>query len=656
MIFVRVRSVGPDPDARRGARRATRRAGRVRAAEVRRGHRRRRSSTRSWPAGEAAGRRLLAMPVLEAPEIGYIETRASSLHGARRLLDKYRELVPAVRIGATDLSGAYGLRRARDLTIWDVRVVADVISAVVNVFGRVDAGSFVVTGPVWEYFSATERMFKPQLRESPFVAHEERALRAQLIAADLDGLIREVALDRANGLTGKTVIHPSHVAAVHALSVVAHEEYADASDVLATERRGRRRRVELRQQDEREQAAHRLGAAHAAAGPGVRRRPRGRLVRRPARARVCTGDRGPDRPAGSPSGSASGSTGDPALADLVGLALRRNPRRAHLLVSTVLGKHIPADPRVVHGAGLRLGRLVARRARRRPARWCSASPRPRPGSGTASPRRSARRTCTRPAARCRARAPSPASRRSTATPRSHQLLPDDPALLAARRRARARRRRALDRAHRAEHDRRAARRRARTAATSSPRSSTCAAAATGETDRGVRGRARRPHRRRRARPRRGRAGRTTSRPGPRGAVTAADPALPAAPAGEVRPRTDDLWPADVRESGRHGFGPADVRAARAAASAVADALAPGAGAARPRARHRGADVRAAAVALRLAERGRRRAGLVDHPVAGVRRRRARLPDPQRVLRSYDSPDGGRGSPTTSTGLRRRSCW
>ena len=53
-------------------------------------------------------------------------------------------------------------------------------------------------------------------------------------------------------------------------------------------------------------------------------------------------------------------TGDPALAELVQLALRRNPRRAHLLVSTVLGKHIPADPRVVRGAGLELGRLVGK--------------------------------------------------------------------------------------------------------------------------------------------------------------------------------------------------------------------------------------------------------------------------------------------------------
>jgi citrate lyase beta subunit len=189
-------------------------------------------------ASAVAGRRLLVMPVLESPEMTYIESRLVSLVGARGLLDKYRDYVPAVRIGATDLSGAYGLRRAREFTVWDLRVVADVICAVVNVFGRFEGSGYVVAGPVWEYFSTTERMFKPQLRESPFVAHEERALRAQLIAADLDGLIREVVLDRANGLTGKTVIHPTHVAAVHALSVVAYEEYADACDVLATNSQG----------------------------------------------------------------------------------------------------------------------------------------------------------------------------------------------------------------------------------------------------------------------------------------------------------------------------------------------------------------------------------------------------------------------------------
>lgn len=45
-------------------------------------------------------------------------------------------------------------------------------------------------------------------------------------------------------------------------------------------------------------------------------------------------------------------------AELVDVALRRNPRRAQLLVSRVLGKHVPADPRAVLAAGERLGELV----------------------------------------------------------------------------------------------------------------------------------------------------------------------------------------------------------------------------------------------------------------------------------------------------------
>ncbi|MFL6162078.1 MAG: phosphoribosyltransferase [Jatrophihabitantaceae bacterium] len=48
-----------------------------------------------------------------------------------------------------------------------------------------------------------------------------------------------------------------------------------------------------------------------------------------------------------------------SLTELVGMAIRRNPRRAQLLVSTVLGKHVPTEPRVVLGAGRLLGVLVA---------------------------------------------------------------------------------------------------------------------------------------------------------------------------------------------------------------------------------------------------------------------------------------------------------
>ena len=46
--------------------------------------------------------------------------------------------------------------------------------------------------------------------------------------------------------------------------------------------------------------------------------------------------------------------------ELIEIGLRRNPRRAQLLVSTVLGKHLAADPLVITGMGRLLGALVGR--------------------------------------------------------------------------------------------------------------------------------------------------------------------------------------------------------------------------------------------------------------------------------------------------------
>ncbi|GGQ61616.1 HpcH/HpaI aldolase/citrate lyase family protein [Streptomyces althioticus] len=189
-------------------------------------------------AESASGRRLFAMPVLESPELLYRESRVETLEGIFRAVDKYRDRVLALRLGVTDFCSSYGLRRGPDMTAYDIQVVASVISDVVNMLGRADGTGFTVTGPVWEYFRVQERMFKPQLRQSPFLEVEATALRQKLIEHAMDGLLREISLDRANGLLGKTCIHPSHVLPVHALSVVSHEEFSDAQDILRPERDG----------------------------------------------------------------------------------------------------------------------------------------------------------------------------------------------------------------------------------------------------------------------------------------------------------------------------------------------------------------------------------------------------------------------------------
>ncbi|MDQ6739771.1 MAG: HpcH/HpaI aldolase/citrate lyase family protein [Actinomycetota bacterium] len=176
-------------------------------------------------------RRLRIMPILESPVMIHRETRSAALANIHSVLQAHREDILAVRLGATDMSCAFGLRRSRDLTIYDVKVVASMIADIVNVLGRREDG-FVISGPVWEHYANTERLLRPLLRATPFAESDDVELRQRILLANLDGLMREIALDQANGLLGKTVIHPSHVPLVHALSVISHEEFLDAGEIV----------------------------------------------------------------------------------------------------------------------------------------------------------------------------------------------------------------------------------------------------------------------------------------------------------------------------------------------------------------------------------------------------------------------------------------
>ncbi|MGG1674709.1 HpcH/HpaI aldolase/citrate lyase family protein [Neobacillus sp. NRS-1170] len=175
-----------------------------------------------------------AMPILETAKVIQKETRMEELLSIKQQVDRYKENVLNIRLGATDFCGLYGIRRSADTTVYDIAVLRDCITDIINVFQRFDS-PYVVSGPVWEYFSAKNRMLKPQLRQTPFrerFGDEGLKWRAKLIDNHLDGLIRETIMDIANGLTGKTIIHPSHIKIVQALNVVSYEEYIDASNIV----------------------------------------------------------------------------------------------------------------------------------------------------------------------------------------------------------------------------------------------------------------------------------------------------------------------------------------------------------------------------------------------------------------------------------------
>jgi citrate lyase beta subunit len=178
---------------------------------------------------------LYGMPILETAPIIYRESRVDSLLSIRDLLGNYRELVLNVRIGATDFSSLFGLRRSPDISIYDLTPIRDCISDIINVFGRVEEG-YVISGPVWEYFANKgHRVLRPQLRQTPFedtYGKNGRDMRNSYISSSVDGLIREVILDKENGIVGKTIIHPSHLRPVQAMFTVTHEEYVDASSIV----------------------------------------------------------------------------------------------------------------------------------------------------------------------------------------------------------------------------------------------------------------------------------------------------------------------------------------------------------------------------------------------------------------------------------------
>ena len=176
------------------------------------------------------GEILYGMPIIEDAEVAYKETRMIELMGIKKILDKYRDLVLQVRVGGTDFSSVFGVRRGVDYSIYDIMAVRECLSDIINVCGR--DNDYVISGPVWEYFRAPKELM---FEELPNHGIEDYLMkRLPIVNNEIDGLLREVIQDKANGFVGRTVIHPTHVKFVNALMAVTKEEYDDACQILGT--------------------------------------------------------------------------------------------------------------------------------------------------------------------------------------------------------------------------------------------------------------------------------------------------------------------------------------------------------------------------------------------------------------------------------------
>ena len=173
---------------------------------------------------------LYGMPILEGEEIAFRESRNQELLLLRNILEPYKELILNIRVGGTDMSSLFGVRRSINSTVYDIMPVRDALSDILNAFNRFN--DYCVSAAVWEYFRAYKDDDIDDVIKRNF--HNALIKGEDIVNPAIDGLLKEVLLDRANGFVGKTIIHPTHAKFVNAMFTVVEEEYNDAIQILNT--------------------------------------------------------------------------------------------------------------------------------------------------------------------------------------------------------------------------------------------------------------------------------------------------------------------------------------------------------------------------------------------------------------------------------------
>lgn len=149
------------------------------------------------------------MPILESGDIVEYSTRHTVLSDLKRKIDSVKDLVLNIRVGGNDFSNEFAARRHYDETIYDILPISQLLGDILTVFSR----EYVVSGPVWEFFSSDNEEWKRGLRN-------------------------ELKLDKVNGFIGKTVIHPKQISVVNEALKVSHKDYEDAKEILNWDENG----------------------------------------------------------------------------------------------------------------------------------------------------------------------------------------------------------------------------------------------------------------------------------------------------------------------------------------------------------------------------------------------------------------------------------
>ena len=72
------------------------------------------------------------MPIFEGKAVAYKETREEELANLKQILEAFKDLILNIRVGGTDLSSLFGVRRDINSSIYDILPVRDALSDILN--------------------------------------------------------------------------------------------------------------------------------------------------------------------------------------------------------------------------------------------------------------------------------------------------------------------------------------------------------------------------------------------------------------------------------------------------------------------------------------------------------------------------------------------
>lgn len=139
---------------------------------------------------------LCMMPTLETEEV--FDVLQMQALATTLVAHPCHQRIIALRVGGNDLMNVISLRRPRNLTLYD-GPMGYVVKMLVSVFAPRD---FALTAPVCEHI-------------------DDHAI-----------MDRELALDIAHGLVGKTAIHPNQIETIEKALMVSSGEHSDALRIL----------------------------------------------------------------------------------------------------------------------------------------------------------------------------------------------------------------------------------------------------------------------------------------------------------------------------------------------------------------------------------------------------------------------------------------